>query len=412
MHDIQNIQAREILDSRGNPTVEVDLTLSDGALGRASSPSGASTGVHEAVELRDGGTRFGGKDVTKALHNIETLIRPALVNNTFNQEKVDATLISLDGTENKSKLGANATLAVSLAFAEAAAKSLKLPLWKYIAQEFHTVPRLPTLMMNVLNGGKHATGSVDIQEFMIVPLHQAIAESLRIGSEIYHLLGKLLSEKNYSTLTGDEGGFAPALSSNEEVFELLVTAIIKAGYTSGTGVSIGIDVAASEIFIDGEYKFAREHKTLSSDVLHTLYNSWVTQFPLFSIEDGFAEDAWADFKKLTNQVGGKIKIVGDDLFATNLTRLEKGIREQAANAIIIKPNQIGTVTETARVSIRAKEAGFTRIASHRSGETEDISIVHLCVGLGMECIKAGAPASGERTAKYNELLRIEETFNV
>src|SRR3989344_4539363 len=413
MASIKNITAREILDSRGNPTVEAEMVLSDGTIGRASVPSGASTGKYEAVELRDGNKgRYGGKGVRNAIGNIGTVIAPALIGKSFTQSVLDNTLINLDGTPNKSKLGANAILAVSLSFAHASAKSANVPLWKYFNTiSYGTKVSLPTLMMNIINGGKHAPGGVDIQEFMIVPLNRSIAESLRAGAEIYHTLKRLLSEKKSSTLTGDEGGFAPALSSNEQAFELLVSAIKDAGYAPGTAAQIGIDAAASSFFYGNTYIFRSDDKKLTADELLKLYEHWSERFPLFSIEDPFAEDSWEDFKKITASLGKKIKIVGDDLFVTNSERLHKGIIEKAANAIIVKPNQIGTVTETIEVVKAAKKARFTCIASHRSGETEDVSIAHLAVGLGIGFIKTGAPASGERTAKYNELMRIEEQFN-
>src|SRR3989344_827420 len=410
MNTISSIRAREILDSRGNPTVETDLFLSDGSQGRASVPSGASTGVHEAVELRDGGTRFGGKGVRNAIGNIVRVIAPALIGKTFSQNVLDATLLSLDGTRQKTKLGANALLPISLAFAKASAVSEKVPLWKYFNSLSHGAqPKLPTLMMNILNGGKHALGSTDVQEFMIVPMHKTISESIRIGSEVYHELERILREKKHTTtLTGDEGGFAPTLSSNEEAFQLISEAIQRCGYASGLQVRIGIDVAGSSLFDGTSYVLSADKKKLSPEELLTLYEHWCRHYPLFSIEDPFAEDAWNSFTEITHILGSKLKIVGDDLFVTNIERLRKGIVERAANAIIIKPNQIGTVTETVEVVRAAQKAGFMCIASHRSGETEDTSIAHLAVGLGLGFIKAGAPASGERTSKYNELLRIEE----
>lgn len=413
MITIANITAREILDSRSNPTVEAELFLSNGIYGRASVPSGASTGIHEAVELRDGGMRFGGKGVKNAVANVTRVIAPALLGKSISQSALDNTLISLDGTKQKSKLGANAILAVSLAFAKAKAKSENVPLWKYFnALSQGVKPKLPSLMMNILNGGKHAAGSADIQEFMIIPMHKSISESLRIGSEIYRSLEKILVEKKHATtLTGDEGGFAPNLSSNEEAFELVFEAIRHSGYAAGLQVRISIDAAASSFFNGRHYLLQADKKSLSADELMKLYDHWSSRFHLFSIEDPFAEDDWEHFKAITHILGHKLKIVGDDLFVTNGERLHKGIVEKAANAVIIKPNQIGTVTETVEVVRMAQKAGFACIASHRSGETEDTAIAHLSVGLGTGLIKSGAPASGERVAKYNELLRIEETFS-
>ena len=413
MAAIKNVLAREILDSRGNPTVEADIFLSDGSLGRASVPSGASTGVHEATELRDRNqSRYGGMGVKDAVGNIVRVIAPALHGKTFSQSSLDHTLIALDGTKQKSKLGANAVLAVSMAFAKAEAASRQLPLWKY----FNTLsegakPSLPIPMMNILNGGRHAPGSADIQEFMVMPTADSFAERLRIGTEIFHALGALLREKKLSTLVGDEGGFAPPLASNEEALSLLVEAAARAGFTPGKQVSLAIDVAASELYENGAYRFAAENKNRTAEELMALYAGWIERFPLVSIEDGLAEDAWTDWKELTARMGKRVKLVGDDLFATNPERLRKGFVEKAANAILIKLNQIGTVTETIQTMIAARKANFTSIVSHRSGETEDTTIAHLAVGLGCGFIKTGAPCRGERTAKYNELLRIEESLS-
>lgn len=412
MYKIQSIVSREILDSRGNPTVETDVYLSDGAWGRASVPSGASTGIHEAVELRDGGARYGGKGVQNAVGNITRIITPTLLGQTLTQSVLDHILIELDGTEQKSKLGANAILAVSMAFAKAVTASNKIPLWKY----FNSISQgakvsLPIPMMNILNGGKHAAGSVDIQEFMVVPNADTFRERLRIGTEVFHTLGKILNEKKLATLVGDEGGYAPALPSNETALSLLVSAIERAGYTPGKQVSLALDVASSSLFENNTYHFASEGKNLSADELIALYKQWTEKYPLVSIEDGLAEDSWADWKKLTTLLGNRIKLVGDDLFATNPKRLERGISEKTANSILVKPNQIGTVTETISAVAIARKAGFTSIISHRSGETEDTTIAHLAVGLGAGFIKTGAPSRGERTAKYNELLRIEGSMN-
>lgn len=411
MATITKITAREILDSRGNPTVEADLSLSDGGFGRAAVPSGASTGIHEALELRDGGKRYDGKGVQQAVDHIRTTIREEVLRKEYDQRDLDEELIKLDGTPEKKRLGANALLAVSLSFAKAQAASSKIPLWKYFNEvSGGSKPELPTPTMNILNGGKHASGSVDLQEFMIVPSARSFAERLRIGAEVYHALRSLLSEQKLSTLVGDEGGFAPHLTSNEEPLTLLVSAIERAGYKPGKDVSLATDAAASSFFTNGSYRLAAENRTASTDDLISMYGGWAKRFPLVFIEDGLAEDEWGGWQKLNAALGKKLMLVGDDLFVTNRTRLERGIQEKSANSILIKLNQIGTVTETIDVVETAHAAGFSCIVSHRSGETEDTTIAHLAVGLGTGWIKTGAPARGERTAKYNELLRIEESL--
>ncbi len=412
MKTIRSIVAREILDSRGNPTVEADLVLTGGGFGRASVPSGASTGIHEATELRDNDSgRYDGKGVQKAVSVIRNIIAPAVTGRAFDQRTLDHALILLDGTEQKKKLGANSILAVSMAFAKAHATSDSLPLWKY----FNTLsggaePSLPIPMMNILNGGKHAPGGTDIQEFMVMPRVGSFAERLRIGTEIFHALKSLLKKQKLSTLSGDEGGFAPALPKNEDALKLLTEAISVAGYTPGKEVGLAIDVAASSFFKDGKYELASENRTVSAHELVELYEKWAREFSLVSIEDGLEEDGWSDWKVLTEKLGSKATIVGDDLFVTNVKRLNRGIKEKSANSILVKLNQIGSVTETIDVVRAAHDAGFRAIISHRSGETEDATIAHLSVGLGTGFIKAGAPCHGERTAKYNELLRIEETL--
>jgi len=417
-HKIKKIWAREILDSRGNPTIEVDLhieeTLGDikyDILGRAAVPSGASTGSHEAIELRDGDSkRYGGKGVSKAVSNVNEIISKELANKEYNQKDLDKSLIDLDGTPNKSKLGANAILGVSMAFARAAAAGEKKPLWKYFAEISETgEAKMPVPMMNILNGGAHAKGSTDIQEFMIIPKGASnFKEGLRWGSEVFQNLKKILAEKGLSTTVGDEGGFAPKLGSNEAALELIVEAINKAGYKPGSDISLALDVAASELYKNGKYELSIENKTLSSDEMISLYENWMQKYPIVSIEDGFAEDDWDGWKKMTQKLGNKLQIVGDDLFVTNIERLQKGIEEKAANSILIKLNQIGTVSETVDAINMAKKAGFTAVVSHRSGETEDSIIADFVVGLGTGQIKTGSLCRSERVAKYNQLLRIEE----
>lgn len=411
MTTIQDIRAREILDSRGNPTVEADLILSDGSFGRAAVPSGASTGSHEAVELRDGDAkRFGAKGVEKAVGNINTLIKNALIGKEWNQRSLDEAMIALDGTLNKAKLGANAILGVSIAFAKAAAASEKKPLYRYFKDISGTeTMTLPVPMMNILNGGKHAENSTDLQEFMIMPLGApSFKEALRYGAEIFHALKKILAGRGLSTSVGDEGGFAPSLGSNEAALKVIVEAIEKAGYIAGKDIFIAIDAAATELFKDGKYHLEIEGKTLSSEEMIAFYEDWVGKYPIVSIEDGLAEDDWVGYELMTKNLGGKTQIMGDDLFVTNPERLKQGIERKVANSILIKLNQIGTVSETIDAINMAKKAGYTAVVSHRSGETEDTTISDFVVGLGTGQIKTGSLCRSERVAKYNQLLRIEE----
>jgi enolase len=405
---IETIRAREILDSRGNPTLEVDVILEDGAFGRAAVPSGASTGTHEALELRDNEARYLGKGVRQAIENIQEYIVPALEDvDALNQREVDQQLIALDGTENKSRLGANAILGVSLAVAHAAADHLGVPLYRYLGGVDAHV--LPVPLMNIVNGGKHAEGAADFQEFMIVPAGApSFAEALRMGAEIYHHLKKVLSEHGLSTTVGDEGGFAPAVPSAERVFELLSEAVERARYRLGEDVYFALDAAASELYREGYYVLHAEDRVLDSAGLIQLYERLVERFPIISIEDGLAEDDWEGWVALTQSLGSKIQLVGDDLFVTNITRLEQGIQQGCANSILIKPNQIGTLTETLDTIRYAHRNGYATIISHRSGETEDTTIADLAVAVNAEQIKTGAPCRSERVAKYNQLLRIEE----
>jgi len=411
MAKINKIKAREILDSRGNPTVEADLTLDDGSFGRAAVPSAASTGSYEAPELRDGGSRYGGKGVEKAVANIESKISKALVGKDLSQDKLDRTMIELDGTENKEKLGANAILGVSMAFAKASALSQKIPLYKYFHQIAKTgLPiQLPVPLMNILNGGKHAEKSTDFQEFMILPVGAPnFKEALRYGAETFHALKAILSAKGLSTAVGDEGGFAPELSSNEAAIELILEAIEKAGYQAGTDIVLAIDAAASELYSGNTYHLKMEKKMITSSGMIDVYKEWSSKYPIVSIEDGLAEDDWTGFTELTARLGRELQIVGDDLFVTNIKRLEEGIEKKAANSILIKLNQIGTVTETIEAIKMALAADYSAIVSHRSGETEDTTIADLVVGLGTGQIKAGSLSRSERICKYNQLLRIEE----
>jgi len=414
MSKIADIRAREILDSRGNPTVEVDLTLKDGSFGRAGVPSGASTGSHEAVELRDGEKRYGGKGVEKAVANVNKIIRKALVGKEFDQRKLDETMITLDGTENKGKLGANAILGVSLAFAKASAESQNIPLYKYfnkIAKTKNAV-QLPVPMMNILNGGKHAENSTDLQEFMIMPVGApSFKEALRYGTEVFHVLKKILHARGLNTSVGDEGGFAPSLPNNEAAIQIILEAVEKAGYKSGKDIAIAIDGAATELYKDGKYHLASEKKILTSTEMVDLYASWVAKYPIVSIEDGLSEDDWAGYELMTKKLGSKVQIVGDDLFVTNITRLATGIEKKAGNSILIKLNQIGTVSETIDAINMAKKAHFTSIISHRSGETEDSTIADFVVGTGTGQIKTGSLCRSERVAKYNQLLRLEEDLS-
>jgi enolase len=410
---IERVKAREILDSRGNPTVEVEVFLEDGSWGRAAVPSGASTGAYEALELRDGDkARYGGKGVLKAVENVEKVIAPKIKGMcALDQRAIDRLLLELDGTPSKSKLGANAILGVSLAVAWAAAAYLGLPLYRYLGGLNACV--IPVPLMNILNGGKHAHDSTDLQEFMIVPAGApCFAEALRWGAEIYHSLKKVLASKGYSTNVGDEGGFAPSLKSNEEAVELVLEAIQKAGYKPGEEVFLALDPAASEFYEDGRYVLRKEGRALSSEEMVEFYAGWVEKYPIISIEDGLSEDDWDGWKLLASRLGDKIQLVGDDLFVTNVERIKKGIELGLANAVLIKPNQIGTLTETLEAVALARDAGWGAVISHRSGETEDVTVAHLAVATGTGQIKTGAPCRSERVAKYNELLRIEEELGL
>ena len=409
MTAIEEIIGREILDSRGNPTVEVEVVLESGAIGRAAVPSGASTGVHEAVELRDGDpARYGGKGVLKAVDNVNDLIAEELWGfDALDQIGVDEYLIALDGTPNKGKLGANAILGVSLATAKAAAEVLGLPLYRYLGGV--AARTLPVPMMNILNGGKHAQDGPDLQEFMAMPVGaSSFAEALQWGAETYHTLKKVLKSKGYSTGIGDEGGFAPSLKSNEEAVELIIEAVQQAGYEPGSDIFVALDPAASEVFEDGKYVLKKEGRTLSGEEMVDFYEAWLEKYPIISIEDGFAEDDWDSFVLMQKRVGSRVQIMGDDLLVTNVERLAKGIELKAANSILIKLNQIGTLTETLAAIEMAKRAGWTAVVSHRSGETEDTTIADLVVATNAGQIKTGAPARSDRVAKFNQLLRIEE----
>ncbi len=406
---IEDIYAREILDSRGNPTVEVEVLLISGAVGRAAVPSGASTGRHEALELRDGDEkRYGGKGVLKAVDNVNERIAEGLIGwDALDQAGIDAFLVGLDGTPNKSNLGANATLGVSLAVAKAAANALDLPLYRYLGGVGANT--LPVPLMNILNGGKHAADSTDLQEFMIVPAGAStFSEALRWGAEVYHSLKAVLKGKGYNTNVGDEGGFAPSLGSNEEALEVILAAIEKAGYKAGEDIYIALDPAATEFYEEGVYHLRKEGRRLPSAQMVDFYAHWVETYPIISIEDGLAEDDWEGWRLLTQRLGDEIQIVGDDLLVTNVQRLKRAIEEKAANSILIKVNQIGTLSEAIAAVEMARRAGWTQIISHRSGETEDTTIADLAVALNTGQIKAGAPCRSERVAKYNRLLRIEE----
>lgn len=406
---ITEVYAREILDSRGNPTVEVEVCLEDGAVGRAAVPSGASTGVHEAVELRDGDKeRYLGKGVTKAVDNVNDIIAEAIIGlEATRQTEIDELLVRLDGTPNKGKLGANAILGVSMAVAKAAAASVGLPLYLYLGGV--AAKELPVPMMNILNGGQHADNNVDIQEFMIMPVGaKSFAEALRMNAEIYHNLKALLKSKGLSTALGDEGGFAPDLKCNEEAIEVILEAVEKAGYKPGEDIVIALDVASSEMYEDGKYNLAGEDIVKTSAEMVDYLAALCEKYPIISIEDGLAEDDWEGWKALTDKLGGKVQLVGDDLFVTNEERLKAGIEKGVANAILIKVNQIGTLTETFNAIETAKRAGYTCIISHRSGETEDTTLADIAVAVNAGQIKTGAPARTDRVAKYNQLLRIEE----
>jgi len=409
MTKIDSVKAREILDSRGNPTLAVEVTLDDGITGRAAVPSGASTGQHEAVELRDGDkSRFGGKGVLKAAANVNNEIAKAVKGmSATDQPALDRKLIELDGTANKSRLGANAILGVSLATAHAVANSAEMPLYLYLGQE--DIYTLPVPMLNILNGGKHAAESTDFQEFMVVPAGaESFSEALRMATEIYHSLKKVLKDRNLNTNVGDEGGFAPFLPSNQDAIEAILAAMEKAGYVPGKDCFIALDPAASEFYQDGKYILAREGVSLSSQEMVEYYVKWASAYPIISIEDGMAEDDWEGWQLITQKLGERVQLVGDDLYVTNVERLSRGIEMKASNSILIKLNQIGTLTETVAAIKMAQQAGWTAVVSHRSGETEDTTIADLAVGLNTGLIKAGAPCRSERTAKYNRLLRIEE----
>lgn len=410
---IIDVLARQVLDSRGNPTVEADVHLDNHIIGRAIVPSGASTGTYEAVELRDGATKYNGLGVLKAVENVKKEIAPAIIGmEVSDQEGIDKKLIALDGTENKSRLGANAILSVSLATAHAAAKEIDQPLFEYIRRAIKTQNKtlLPLPMMNIINGGKHATGSTDIQEFMILPVGApTFSEALRMGSEVFHSLAKVLESHGYGTTVGDEGGFAPQVKKgNTEALDLIAEAIEKAHYQLGTDIKLGLDVAASELYKDGKYFLQTENRQLNAEEMIAWYKNLVQTYPIISIEDGLGESDWEGWTKLTAALGDQIQIVGDDLFVTNTKFLEKGIKEKSANAILIKVNQIGTLTETIQAVQMAEKAGWNSIISHRSGETEDTTIAHIAVALATGQIKTGSLSRTERIAKYNELLRIEE----
>ena len=410
--DIVSITAREILDSRGNPTVEADVLLSGGATGRAAVPSGASTGEHEAVELRDGDMEhYMGKGVLGAVDNVESVLSPELVGmDATNQRMLDATMIALDGTDNKSRLGANAILAVSMAAARASANALGIPLYRYLGGVNACI--LPTPMMNILNGGSHADSNVDFQEFMIMPIGaQTFSDALRQGTEVFHTLKGVLKKKGYNTAVGDEGGFAPSLKSNDEAVELILEAIEKVGLKPGEDIAIALDPASSEFYVkeSGKYVFKKSDKReLSSQEMADFWIDWTKKYPIVSIEDGLAEDDWEGWKYLTEQIGDRIQLVGDDLFVTNTERLQRGIEEKCGNSILIKVNQIGTISETLEAIELGRRFGFTSIISHRSGETEDTFIADLAVGTGAGQIKTGSASRTDRIAKYNQLLRIEE----
>lgn len=410
--EIVDVVARQIIDSRCFPTVEVEIYLEDGTVGRAAVPSGASTGMYEAVELRDGDKdKFLGKGVLNAVKNVNETIAEELIGcNVFEQTYIDKMLIELDGTDNKSKLGANAILGVSLAVANAAANALAMPLYRYIGGVNAKV--LPVPMMNIINGGSHADNSVDLQEFMIMPAGApTFSEALRMCAEVYHTLKKILNDKGYATGIGDEGGFAPNLKSNAEALDVIIEAIEKAGYKAGQEIFIAIDAASSEYYKDGKYVLEHEGRTLTPAEMVDFFEDWVNKYPIISIEDGMAEEDWEGWKLLTERLGKKLQLVGDDLFVTNTEKLEKGIEMGVANSILIKLNQIGTLTETLNAIEMANRAGYTAVVSHRSGETEDTTIADLVVAVNAGQIKTGAPARSERVAKYNQLIRIEEELD-
>jgi len=408
MSEIIEIAAREVLDSRGNPTVEAEVVVEGGYIGRAIVPSGASTGTHEAVEKRDGNARYGGKGVQSAVDAVEEVIAPQLMGVPATEQfRVDRLMRDLDGTPNKSRLGANAILAVSLAVARAAAVTTGLPLYRYLGGVNARV--LPVPLMNVINGGAHADNDLDLQEFMLVPVGpRTFADGLRAGVETFHALKKLLARKRYSTAVGDEGGFAPNLKSNQEALDLIMAAIEAAGYAPGRDLSLAIDSAATEFHKEGKYHLKSENRSLDANGMIDLYASWVETYPLISIEDGLAEDDWEGWKALTERLGDRVQIVGDDLFVTNTERLKRGISEGVANSILVKPNQIGTLTETLEAIEAARRAGYRAVISHRSGESEDAFIADLAVATNTGQIKAGSASRSDRLAKYNQLLRIED----
>ena len=411
---ISSITARQILDSRGNPTVEADVVLRDGTLGRAAVPSGASTGSGEALELRDGDSGWGGKSVYQAVRNVNEIIAPALAGkDASDQTTLDSIMLTLDGTDNKSKLGANAILSVSLAAAKAAATAKKQPIWRYIANMTGKSPSLPLPMMNVMNGGAHAAFATDIQEFMIICKGaKTFEETLKMGTEIFHALAKILKNHDYPTTVGDEGGYAPRIrSGNREPLTLLSEAITSAGYTLGSDVVFAMDAASSEFYQDGRYELKCEGKSLSSEEMIDWLEALVNEFPIVSIEDGLAENDWSGWRQLRARIGDRIQLVGDDLLVTNTSLVQKAIDEHTANALLVKPNQIGSLTETIQAVSMAQDAGWKTVMSHRSGETEDTTISHLAVGLGCGQIKTGSLSRTDRIAKYNELLRIAESDN-
>ena len=406
---IKAIIGREIIDSRGNPTVEADVILESGVMGRAAVPSGASTGTREAIEMRDGDAkRYGGKGVTQAVKHVNTEIREALLGkNAANQTDIDSTMLALDGTDNKSKLGANALLAVSMACARAAAANEGKPLYAYLSKDKNYL--MPVPMMNIINGGAHADNSVDLQEFMVMPVGApSMAEAIRYGAEVFHALKKVLHAKGMNTAVGDEGGFAPDLPSNEAAIEVILEAIDKAGYKAGEDIMIAIDAASSEFYKDGKYVLASENKSLSASEFIDVLEDWVNKYPIISIEDGLAEDDWDGWKEITERLGNKVQLVGDDLFVTNTKIFQQGIDKHIANSILIKVNQIGTLTETLAAIDMAKQAGYTAVISHRSGETEDTTIADLAVATSAGQIKTGSMSRSDRVAKYNQLIRISE----
>lgn len=407
--NIKDVKAREILDSRGNPTVEVDVYLENGIMGRAAVPSGASTGEREALEMRDGNAnRYGGKGVLNAVRNVNDKIRPVVIGmDVFDQYGVDMAMLELDGTKTKSNLGANAILGVSMAVLKAAAKAKKVPLYRYVGDG----TGLPVPMMNILNGGAHADNKLDFQEFMIIPQRDTIKERIRVGAEVFHALKKVLNDKGLFTGVGDEGGFAPDLKSNTEGFELIMEAIKKAGYTPGKDVKLAIDVAASEFYKDGTYNLVGEGRSLTTDELIEFYKELVNKYPIISIEDPVDENDWEGFAKITKELGNRVQLVGDDLFVTNKECLRRGIDMKAGNAILLKVNQIGTITETLETIKLAKDNGYKTIISHRSGETEDTTIADLAVGLNLGQIKTGSMSRTDRVCKYNQLIRIEEEIH-